>query len=177
MRRRLLTRRGLLPLLHVLLLCLVPLLQLLRLLLMPLLQLLTSGLRVSLLRQSLVVLLLPLLQLLPFLVLLRVHLLLLLLVFLVKLRIPGVRRTRTLRRRKIPDMHVIVRTIRRPRIIVCRAIRPFTPRLCRAAMIGRRMIRRRMIRRPRCPRRYRRSSIIQRPGPCRSGNRRPSLIH
>ena len=85
-------RSGSLTLLHLLLLCCVPLLQLLRLLLVLLLQLLSFSLVRFLLRYLLMFLVLFLLQFLPFFVLLRSQLCLLLLVFLVQLRIPRIRR-------------------------------------------------------------------------------------
>jgi len=98
-----------LPLLHVLLLLIMPLLQLLGLLLMTLLYLLRSRIISPLLSQALVILLLFLLKPLPVLLLPGIHLVLLLLVFLIYLRISGVRCRWPLVRRKF--VHVNWRPI------------------------------------------------------------------
>ena len=114
------------------------LLQLLSLLLMLLLQLLRLGCISLLLRDLLMFLVLVRLESLPFLFLLRVELFLLFLVFLVRLRIPGIWRGRALDRRKILGVYYSGRVgiifLRTARLLV-------TPRFCPGA-VGWRMVRR-----------------------------------
>src|SRR5664280_2056678 len=80
--------------------------QLLGLLLVPLLDLLFPGIIGVLLGQLLMFFILSGLQLVALLVLFGIHLFLLLLILLVLLRIPGVRRSRSIDGRKIVGMHV-----------------------------------------------------------------------